>query len=107
MNASRITNSLLIGFAVVIMFIYGKPLILPFVIALIFWFLVKEIRDLFNKVEFINKKIPNIILNLLGFAIIFCHNRWHRKNINVEYSASVKRTSSLSEKYCGSNKNDY
>lgn len=71
MKASRITNSLLIGFAVVVMFIYGKPLILPFVIALIFWFLIKEIRDLLNKVEFIAEKIPNIVLNIIGFAVIF------------------------------------
>ncbi len=71
MKASRITNSLLIGFAVVIMFIYGKNLILPFFVALIFWFLIKEIRDLLNRVKFINKKIPNIILNIIGFAVIF------------------------------------
>jgi predicted PurR-regulated permease PerM len=71
MKASRITNSLLIGFAVVIMFIYGKNLILPFFVALIFWFLIKEIRDLLNRVPFIDEKIPNIILNIIGFAVIF------------------------------------
>lgn len=71
MKASRITNTLLIGFAVVIMFIYGKNLILPFFVALIFWFLIKEIRDLLNRVPFIDGKIPNIILNIIGFAVIF------------------------------------
>lgn len=71
MKASRITNTLLIGFAVVVIFIYGKDLILPFVVALIFWFLIKEIRDVLNKIKFIDEKIPNIILNILGFAVIF------------------------------------
>ncbi len=71
MKASRITNSLLIAFAVVLIFIYGKNLIQPFVIALIFWFLIKEIRDVLNKVKFIDEKIPNTILNILGFAVIF------------------------------------
>ncbi|MCB2197485.1 MAG: AI-2E family transporter [Bacteroidetes bacterium] len=71
MKASRITNTLLIGFAVVVIFIYGKNLILPFVVALIFWFLIKEIRDVLNKVKFIDEKVPNIILNILGFAVIF------------------------------------
>lgn len=71
MKASRITNTLLIGFAVVVIFIYGKDLILPFVVALIFWFLIKEIRDALNKVKFIDKNIPNIILNIIGFAFIF------------------------------------
>ncbi len=71
MKASRITNSLLIAFAVVLIFIYGKNLIQPFVVALIFWFLIKEIRDVLNKVKFIDEKIPNTILNILGFAAIF------------------------------------
>lgn len=71
MKASRITNSLLISFAIVIMLIYGKNLLIPFVIALIFWFLIKEIRDVLNRVKFIDEKIPNTILNIIGFAVIF------------------------------------
>jgi predicted PurR-regulated permease PerM len=71
MNASRITNSILISFAVVVIFIYGKNLLIPFVVALIFWFLIKEIRDVLNKIKFIDEKIPNGILNILGFAAIF------------------------------------
>lgn len=71
MKASRITNSLLISFALVAIFIYGKNLIIPFVVALIFWFLIKEIRDLLNKIPFVGNKIPNVILNILGFAAIF------------------------------------
>ncbi len=71
MKASRITNGLLISFALVIIFIYGKNLIVPFVIALIFWFLIKEIRDVLNKIKFIDEKIPNTVLNIVGFAVIF------------------------------------
>lgn len=71
MNASRITNGLLISFAIITIFIYGKNLIIPFVIALIFWFLIKEIRDVLNKIKFIDEKIPNAILNVIGFAAIF------------------------------------
>lgn len=71
MKASRITNGLLISFAIVTMLIYGKDLLIPFVIALIFWFLIKEIRDLLKKIKFIDDKIPNIILNIVGFAAIF------------------------------------
>ncbi len=71
MKASRITNGLLISFALVIIFIYGKNLIIPFVVALIFWFLIKEIRDVLNKIKFIDEKIPNTVLNIVGFAVIF------------------------------------
>lgn len=71
MNTYKITNTLLISIAVVIILIYGKKLIIPFVLALIFWFLIKEIRNLLNKNKFIKNKIPNLILNLIGFAVIF------------------------------------
>ncbi|NOQ25476.1 MAG: AI-2E family transporter [Bacteroidales bacterium] len=71
MKSSRIANGLLIAFAIVIMLIYGKNLLIPFVIALIFWFLIKEIRDLLNKIQFIDEKIPNLVLNIIGFASIF------------------------------------
>ena len=71
MKASRITNGLLISFALVTIIIYGKNLIQPFVVALIFWFLIKEIRDVLNKIKFIDDKIPNTILNIIGFAAIF------------------------------------
>lgn len=71
MRASRITNSLLISFALVIILIYGKSLLIPFVVALIFWFLIKEIRDVLNKVHFIDEKIPDTVLNIIGFAAIF------------------------------------
>lgn len=71
MKSTRIANGLLIAFAVVLMLIYGKALLIPFVIALIFWFLIKEIRDLLNKIKFIDEKIPNLVLNIIGFASIF------------------------------------
>lgn len=71
MKASRITNALLISIAVVIILIYGKSLLIPFVVALIFWFLIKEIRELLCKNSIIKEKIPMVVLNLLGFLTIF------------------------------------
>jgi predicted PurR-regulated permease PerM len=53
-----------------LIFIYGKNLILPFFIALIFWFLIKEIRSFLKKIKYIDK-VPNIILNIIAFVIIF------------------------------------
>lgn len=71
MNAARITNALLISIAVVIIFIFGKGLIVPFVIALIFWFLIKEIRNVLQKIPFVKNRISTTFLNLFGFIFIF------------------------------------
>lgn len=62
---------LLIAIAFVVILIYGKNLIIPFVIALIFWFLIKEIRDVLLKIRLVKKHIPVVILNVLGFLFIF------------------------------------
>ncbi len=71
MKASKVTNTLLISIAVVIILIYGKNLLIPFVLALIFWFLIKEMRYFVKRVKFIKKNVPDMVLNLLGFAVIF------------------------------------
>lgn len=71
MNTAKITNTLLITIAVIVIFIYGKSLIVPFVIALIFWFLIKEIRNIIRRIPFIGNRISIIILNLFGFVFIF------------------------------------
>lgn len=71
MKISKLTNALLISIAAVIILIFGKKLLIPFVVALIFWFLIKEIRELLSKVKVIREKIPNIVLNLIGFISIF------------------------------------
>jgi len=71
MDISRITNSLLIAIAFVIIFTFGKGLIVPFVIALIFWFLIKEIRTVLQKSSFVKKHISIAFLNLFGFLFIF------------------------------------
>ncbi len=71
MQTTKLTNGLLIAFATVSILIFGKPLIIPFIIALIFWFLIKEIRNLLNKIPFVQRRISNDILNLVGFVLIF------------------------------------
>jgi len=71
MKAARITTALLISIAFVTILIYGKSLIIPFIIALFFWFLIKEIRALLKKIPFIRNRIPNVVLNLFGFLFIF------------------------------------
>jgi AI-2 transport protein TqsA len=59
---------------VIITLIYGKDLLIPFIFALLFWFMVRKIRLLANKVTFIKKKGPLWLKNLLitlSFITIF------------------------------------
>jgi predicted PurR-regulated permease PerM len=71
MKATRLTNVLLVSIAIVIIMIYGKKLLIPFVLALIFWFLIKEIRELFMRIPWVYARVPRTALNLIGFIFIF------------------------------------
>ena len=56
--------------AIVITLIYGKTLLIPFVFALLLWFLVRKIRRLLDKIEFIKKHLPSWLKNLFPSLII-------------------------------------
>lgn len=62
--------------AIVIVLIYGKSLLIPFVFALLLWFLVRKSRHVLDNVGFIKKYFPSwlkslipslILLSVLGF----------------------------------------
>ncbi len=59
---------------IIVTLIYGKSLLIPFVFALLFWFIVRKIRLLADKVPFLKKRGPLWLKNLiitLGFITIF------------------------------------
>ncbi|PKR81190.1 AI-2E family transporter [Brumimicrobium salinarum] len=56
--------------AIVIILIYGKSILIPFVFALLLWFIVRKIRQEFNKVKFINKYFPLWLKNLIPSVLL-------------------------------------
>jgi len=57
--------------SIVITLIYGKPLLIPFIFALLLWFLVRKIRHLLDKVTPIRKYLPSWVKNLVPSLVIF------------------------------------
>ncbi len=51
--------------------VYGKSIILPFIFALLIWFVVKKLRNLIDKVQFIHDYIPKWIKTILASFLIF------------------------------------
>lgn len=57
--------------AIVITLIYGRSLLIPFIFALLLWFLVRKIRHLINKSNFIKNKVPGWLKNItISFLMI-------------------------------------
>lgn len=50
---------------------YGQSIIIPFVFALLIWFVVKKLRNLIDKVHFVKKYIPSWIKSILASLLIF------------------------------------
>jgi AI-2 transport protein TqsA len=55
---------------IIITLIYGQNLLVPFIFALLLWFLVRKIRHILDKVSFIEKHFPPWLKNLIPSLII-------------------------------------
>jgi predicted PurR-regulated permease PerM len=61
----------LITSVVIIALVYAKPIMIPFVIALLIWFVVKKTRNMIDKIGFVNRFIPQWIKTLAASFVIF------------------------------------
>jgi AI-2 transport protein TqsA len=71
MNLSRITFTLIIGIASISILVLGKEFIIPMILAIFIWFLIKEIRNFAAKTPFIGLKSPKWLLSILSTIILF------------------------------------
>ncbi len=62
--------SLFITFIVSVL-VLGRHLLIPFVLAVFVWFIIREIRQLFKRVKFIREKIPSWLLNVVSTLGLF------------------------------------
>jgi predicted PurR-regulated permease PerM len=72
MNLSKTAYSLIVSTLLVIILVYGRQLLIPFVLALLVWFLIRGIRNNgFLKVGFVKNNFPNWLLTVLSSLVIF------------------------------------
>ena len=63
-------NFVIVIIAILATLIVGKGILIPFIFALIFWFLTREIRKSIYKLPFAKKFIPKWLSNVLVFTVI-------------------------------------
>lgn len=71
MKLQNVAYSLIITALVILLLIFAEPILVPFVIALLIWFIVKKTRNLIDKVGFAKKYIPKWIKTLVASLFIF------------------------------------
>lgn len=62
--------TLLVLIAIVVIMVFGQKLIIPFIFALLLWFVVRMIRKVFDKNNFIRDRFPLWLKNLIPSLII-------------------------------------
>ncbi|RYM30775.1 AI-2E family transporter [Brumimicrobium glaciale] len=77
----------IITISIVFILIVGKAILIPFVFALLLWFIVRFIREQLNKIHFIKKYFPlwlkNLIPSILLVALFTIISKLLMVNINI------------------------
>lgn len=75
MNIRNVSAWFIIITLVIVLLIFGQPILVPFVIAMLIWFVIKKLRNLMDRIQFIHRYIPRwiktIIASLFVFYLIF------------------------------------
>ncbi len=108
MQLNRITNAFAITAILVLFLVYAKDLLIPFVLAVFIWFIIREIRIFIRRNKFIREKVPtwleNILSSLILFGILGFVVNLLLDNINYlsqnlpAYEKNIKHVSELLEK---------
>lgn len=71
MNVRKAARLMIIVLGTGFILIWGKTLLIPFVMSLILWFIIKEVRELLERIPFVKKRFPNWLKSTLASLIIF------------------------------------
>ncbi|PQJ21816.1 AI-2E family transporter [Tenacibaculum sp. SG-28] len=63
-------NVVIVTTAILAVLVIGKGIIIPFIFAVIFWFLTREIRKTIYRIPFAKKYIPKWLSNIIVFSLI-------------------------------------
>jgi predicted PurR-regulated permease PerM len=67
-NTQKVANIIIIVFAIVIFLIVGQNIIIPLILSIFSWFLIKEIREVLDKSSWIRTTIPRWVKTI--FAVV-------------------------------------
>lgn len=56
--------------SIVFILVQGKNILIPFVFALLLWFIVRNVREQFNKIKFVDKYFPLWLKNLIPSILL-------------------------------------
>lgn len=71
MQLSRLAYFFIVAISLVVTLIYGQELLIPFVFALLLWFIVRQCKKQMNKIGFIKRFLPSGLKTVLVSVFLF------------------------------------
>lgn len=71
MHSNKSTNVILIFLGSIAILYIGKKFLIPLFLALLIWFLIREIRSQAEKIPFIGEKLPRWFWNIVASVVLF------------------------------------
>jgi len=105
MKTTKIASLLVIIIAVITLLTLAQEILIPLILAMVIWFIIKEIRDFIDKVDWIKNNIPKwlrssfsslIVFSILGlFISILAANINELKNALPLYESNISHATIL------------
>lgn len=70
MNLTRAASALVLSIAIIFILITGQDLLIPFVFAVLIWFLVRKIKSVLERVRFFRKRFPNWLKTVITSGVL-------------------------------------
>ncbi|TXC76198.1 AI-2E family transporter [Luteibaculum oceani] len=111
MDIKSVAAALLTTVVIVITLIYGQSLIIPFILSVLLWFIIKELREAAQEISWVKKHIPSGVLSvsacvLIGIVLtatgkILIHNIKNLSSSLPDYEKELQNIGLELEKYVG------
>ena len=99
MNLKNVAYFFITTISIVVTLIFGKSLLIPFVFALLLWFVMTQIRNGLDKVAFIQKRVPtwvkSVVASILLLTVLAFASGVITSNINALAKSYQKYESNL------------
>ena len=71
MKIDRIASWLIVLTLIILALIAGQSILIPFIVSLLIWFVVKKTRNMLDKIDFIKSYVPKWIKTFLASILVF------------------------------------
>lgn len=71
MKLTNVASFFIIAIAIIATLIYGQSLLVPFILAVLLWFIMRKLKMLLDKIEFVRERFPSWLKTVISGLVIW------------------------------------